>query len=197
MRIIGLTGGIGSGKSTVSSMLAELGYPVIDADAITRDLQQPGRPVLAAMVDAFGPVILHEDGSLDRAAMADIAFSDPDALQRLGRIVHPEVGAEIARRLADLADTDSDVILDVPLLVESGRSDHAELVVVDLDPELAIRRLVESRGVDERDARNRIAHQVSREERLSKATIVIDNHGTIDELRDQVHTLHDRLRGVR
>ena len=169
MLLIGLTGGIGSGKSTVSAALAERGAVVVDADAIVRDLQAPGQPVLAAMVEGFGPQILAADGTLDRQAVADLVFSDAEALARLNAIVHPAVGAEIARRLEAQAATDHVVVLDVPLLVESGRSDLAGLVVVDLDPEVAVARLVAQRGFTEADARARIARQASREDRLARA----------------------------
>lgn len=182
MLLIGLTGGIGSGKSTVSALLAARGAVVIDADAITRDLQRPGTPVLAAMVERFGDEILTPTGELDRQAVADIVFTDTEALADLGKIVHPAVGEEIARRLADEAETDHVVVLDVPLLVESGRSDLAALLVVDVDPEIAVRRLVEQRGMREDDARARMARQASREERRARADVVIDNSGTLADL---------------
>jgi dephospho-CoA kinase len=175
--LVGLTGGIGSGKSSVSSLLAAKGAVVIDADAITRELQQPGTPVFEAMVERFGPGIVAADGTLDRPAVADIVFGDPEALADLNAIVHPAVGAEIARRLEDEVDTDHVVILDVPLLVESGRDDLVGLVVVDTDPEVAVERLVTQRGFREEDARARIARQASREERLARAGFVIDNNG--------------------
>lgn len=182
MHLIGLTGGIGSGKSTVSALFAERGAVVIDADAITRELQQPGTPVFEAMVERFGRGIVAPDGTLDRQAVADIVFADPEALAELGRIVHPAVGAEIARRLQDEASTDHVVILDVPLLVESGRDDMRALVVVDLDPEIAVGRLVEQRGMREDDARARMARQASRADRLANADIVIDNSGSVADL---------------
>lgn len=186
MLLIGLTGGIGSGKSTVSALLARRGAVVIDADAITRELQQPGTPVVAAMVERFGAEILDADGSLDRQAVADIVFADADALADLNRIVHPAVGVEIAERLQREADTDHIVILDVPLLVESGRDDMAALVVVDVDPEVAVARLVEHRGMRADDARARMARQASREERRAKADLVIDNSGSLADLEDAV-----------
>ena len=189
MLLVGLTGGIGSGKSTVSARLAELGARVIDADAIVRDLQEPGTEVFAAIVERFGEGVVAADGALDRQAVADIVFNDPDQLKALNEIVHPAVGVEIAERLKAAAETDDVVVLDVPLLVESGRDDMAATVVVDLDPELAIQRLVEHRGFDEADARARIARQVSREDRLAKATKVLDNSGTPDELVAQVDAL--------
>ncbi|WP_426572332.1 dephospho-CoA kinase [Aquihabitans sp. McL0605] len=186
MLLIGLTGGIGSGKSTVSAQLARRGAVVIDADAIVHDLQAPGQPVLAAMVERFGPDILDDAGALRRQAVADIVFNDADALRDLGLIVHPAVHAEIERRMAEQAETDHVVVLDVPLLVESGRSDMVGLIVVDVDPELAIARLVEHRSFSEADARARVARQASREERVAKADVVIDNSGSIEALDAQV-----------
>lgn len=193
MLLIGLTGGIGSGKSTVSALLAERGAVIVDADAITRELQQAGTPVFRAMVERFGAGIVGADGELDRQAVADIVFNDPEALADLGRIVHPEVGAEIARRMAAEAATDHVVVLDVPLLVESGRDDLAALVVVDVDPEVALRRLVDQRGMREDDARSRMARQASREERLAKADHVLDNSGSLEHLERQVDELWERL----
>lgn len=190
---MGLTGGIGSGKSTVSSMLEEHGAVVVDADRIVRELQQPGEPVFEAMVEEFGPQIVAADGTLDRQAVADVVFGDDDALKRLNGIVHPAVGLEIAERLAALAETDRVVVLDIPLLVESGRDDMAAVIVVDVDPELAVRRLVEGRGFSEEDARARIARQASREERLARADVVIDNSGTVEQLRAQVDRLWQRI----
>lgn len=159
---------------------------VIDADAITRELQEPGQPVLNAMVERFGREILLPDGHLDRQAVADLVFSDEECLRDLNAIVHPAVGAEIARRIEEAAGTDRVVVLDVPLLVESGRSDLRGLLVVDVDPEVAVDRLVRFRGVREDDARARIARQASREERLSAADFVIDNSGTEADLDIQV-----------
>jgi len=200
--LVGLTGGIGSGKSAVSARLARHGAVVIDADVITRELQQPGQPVLAAMVERFGPGILAPDGSLDRPAVAGVVFSDPDALADLGRIVHPEVGAEIARRLEAEAATDHVVVLDVPLLVEGvreGRGGYADavaaLVVVDVDPEVAVRRLVEQRAMSEDDVRARMANQASRQERLAMADIVVDNSGTLADLDARVDDLWETLSG--
>jgi dephospho-CoA kinase len=133
--VVGLTGGIGSGKSTVSALLAAKGGVVVDADAVVRDLQRPGTPVFEAMVERFGPGIVDSDGSLDRAAVAEIVFDDPEALADLNAIVHPAVGAEIVRRMDELSSTDAVVVLDVPLLVESARGyPLAGLIVVDVDP---------------------------------------------------------------
>jgi dephospho-CoA kinase len=185
--VIGLTGGIGSGKSTVSALLAERGAVVVDADAIVREVQAPGTPVFAAMVDRFGAGIVAADGSLDRAAVADLVFTDSDALADLNAIVHPAVGKEIADRLAALAETDEVVILDVPLLVESKNAyPVAGLLVVDVDPEIAVRRLVAHRGMREADVRARMSRQATRADRLARADRVIDNSGTPEDLAAQV-----------
>ena len=176
MLLIGLTGGIGSGKSTVSAGLARHGATVIDADAIVHELQEPGTAVFAAMVERFGESIQGPDGALDRQALADRVFTDADELAALNGIVHPAVGAEIAGRLA-AAGPDDIVIMDVPLLVESGRDDMAGTIVVDLPVDEAVRRLVEHRGFTEADARARMDRQVGRTERLARADLVIDNSG--------------------
>ncbi|MEO6988145.1 MAG: dephospho-CoA kinase [Aquihabitans sp.] len=196
MKLIGLTGGIGSGKSSVSTRLVEKGAVLIDADAIVREVQRPGHAVFDAMVERFGRGILAADGSLDRQAVADMVFSDGAALADLNAIVHPAVSAEIATRLAAEVGTDHVVVLDVPLLVESGRGDLTALLVVDVDPELAVARLVEHRGFREDDVRARMARQVSREERVARADRVIDNAGTpadldraVDEVWDWIETL--------
>jgi dephospho-CoA kinase len=196
MIVVGLTGGIGSGKSTVSAALADRGAVVIDADAITRSLQEPGQPVLAAMVERFGPGIIAADGRLDRQAVADLVFPDPEAVADLNAIVHPAVGEEIARRLAAAAalPPDTVVILDVPLLVESSRGGTVGTIVVDCDPDVAVRRLVEQRGFREDDARARIARQASREDRLSRADLVIDNGGDREALAPQIERCWDWLR---
>jgi dephospho-CoA kinase len=186
VRLIGLTGGIGAGKSTVSAGMARRGAVVIDADAIVRELQQPGTVVFTEMVERFGPGIVAPDGELDRAAIADVVFTDETALADLGAIVHPRVHDEIQRRLDEQAGTDHVVILDVPLLVESGWEGMQGTIVVDLDPEVAVQRLVQHRGFSETDARNRIAKQATREHRLSKADFVIDNHGSPEEIEGEV-----------
>jgi len=184
--VVGLTGGIGSGKSTVSALLSEKGALIIDADAITREVQRPGHEVFKAMVERFGRAIVAADGSLDRPAVAAIVFADEQARKDLEGIVHPAVGAEMLNRMQAVADTDRVVIYDVPLLVESARKGYGAVIVVDVDPEVAVRRLVEQRAMDERDARARIANQASREERRAVADRVIDNSGTIEDLERQV-----------
>ena len=189
MLLVGLTGGIGSGKSTVSAALAALGAVVIDADAIVHELQSPGQVVLAEMVELLGDGILQADGTLDRQAVADVVFQDKDKLKALGAVVHPRVSEEIFRRVAEQTETDHVVILDIPLLAESGWEGIAGTIVVDLDPEVAIERLVTHRGFAEADARNRIANQASRDERLAGATWVVDNSGAPDELEPVIAVL--------
>lgn len=194
--LVGLTGGIGAGKSTVSALLADHGAVVIDADAIVHEIQRPGTAVFAEIAARFGPGVIADDGTLERAAIAEIVFNDPDELAALNAIVHPAVGAEMAGRMAREASTDHVVVLDVPLLVESGRSDMAATVVVDVDPEIAVDRLVRQRGVPEADARARMARQASREDRLAKADRVIDNSGTRADLEAQVDSVWHWMRAL-
>ena len=169
-------------------MLAEKGAVIIDADAITRELQQPGQPVFDAMVERFGKEILADDGTLDRARVAEIVFNDEAAKKDLEKIVWPAVGAEMLTRMEAESKTDHVVVYDVPLLVENQRRamEFGGVVVVDIDPEVAVKRVVEQRGMHEADVRARIANQASREERLAVADKVIDNSGTRDDLRRQV-----------
>ncbi|MEM9036735.1 MAG: dephospho-CoA kinase [Actinomycetota bacterium] len=191
MITLGLTGGIGSGKSTVARLLVERGAELIDADAIVRRLQEPGAPVFVRMVERFGEGIVADDGTLDRAAVAGIVFADEGALADLNKIVHPAVGEEIRSRLAALSETDSIVLLDIPLLAEGARDGRPRYplsgtVVVDTPVEAQIARLVEHRGFDEADARARVANQASREDRLALADQVIDNGGALDELSSRI-----------
>lgn len=188
MILVGLTGGIGSGKSTVSAMLAARGAVVIDADQITRELQAPGSPVLAEIVETFGPDVLDDGGALDRPALAAKVFGDPEALTRLNKIVHPAVGREMASRLDAQRDTDSVVVLDIPLLVENPREGLCGTLVVDLPVDLAIERLVTFRNMSRADAEARISRQASREARVAIADRVIDNSGDLDSLEDQVES---------
>ena len=185
MLVVGLTGGIGSGKSSVAERLVARGAVLVDADAIVRELQEPGQPVLAAMVDRFGEGILREDGTLDRQAVADVVFHDEEARTDLNAIVHPAVQAEMARRMADAAGTDAIVIMDIPLLTEK-RKGMGPVIVVDTPVELAIDRLVQHRGFERDDAAARVASQISREERLAIADFVVDNSGDLDHLEAEV-----------
>jgi dephospho-CoA kinase len=191
--LVGLTGGIGAGKSTVSAMLAERGAVIVDADRIARDLQSPGSPVLAAMAARFGDHIIRDDGSLDRGAVAAIVFNDEAALRDLNGIVHPAMQDEIQRQIDAHRGTDRIVVLDFPLLGENPRAGLAATIVVDIPVDVAVERLVDQRGMDEADARARIASQVSRDERLARATHVIDNGGDRDALTRQVDELWTAL----
>ena len=183
---IGLTGGIGSGKSTVSAGLVERGAVLIDADAIVRELQQPGKPVFEKMVERWGEKILSEEGELNRQAVADIVFKDSEELLALNEIVHPLVREEIARLRDTYAGGGAPIILDIPLLIESGYEDLDGIIVVDLIPKEAIRRLVAYRGFAEDDAKNRISNQVEREERIKKADFVVDNNGDLNSLNEEI-----------
>ena len=193
MILVGLTGGIGAGKSTVSAMLAERGAVIVDADRIARDLQSPGSPVLEAMAERFGSHILLDDGALDRAAVAKIVFNDEAALKDLNGIVHPAMQSEIQRQIDEQRSTDRVVVLDFPLLGENPRKGLAATVVVDIPVDVAVQRLVDQRGMSEDDARARINSQLSRDERLAAATHVIDNSGDRDSLNRQVDALWEQL----
>jgi dephospho-CoA kinase len=195
--LIGLTGGIGSGKSTVSAGLAARGAVVIDADAVVRELQAPGGAVLVAMVERFGDGILDAEGALDRQAVADIVFADEEALKALNAIVHPEVGREIDRRIEAERAGDRVVVLDVPLLVESEAYTTSGTIVVDTDPDVAVQRLVAHRGFREDDARARMARQASREQRLAAADFVVRNDGTMEELEGEIARCWAWIEGLR
>ncbi|QCQ16104.1 dephospho-CoA kinase [Microbacterium sp. RG1] len=198
MPLIALTGGIASGKSTIARRLAELGAVVVDADAIVREVQTAGSPVLERIAAEFGPAVILGDGSLDRAALGAIIFSDEAARERLNAIVHPAVrrasSERFARAFAD--DPDAVVVYDVPLLVEARVDDPWESIVVAHAPaSVRERRLVELRGASEHDARARIDAQVSDEERLAVADVVIDTSGSLAETLAQTDELWERLRG--
>ena len=196
MILVGLTGGIGAGKSTVSALLAERGAIIVDADRIARDLQSPGSPVLDAMAARFGNHIILDDGSLDRAAVATIVFNDKAALADLNGIVHPAMQDEIARQIDAQRDTDRVVVLDFPLLAENPREGLMATVVVDIPVDVAVERLVEQRQMSADDARARIESQISREDRLAVATHVIDNSGDRAALEPQVDHLWEQLRNL-
>lgn len=184
---VGLTGGIGAGKSTVGRMLAELGAVVVDGDQISRDLVAPGEPALAEIVERFGPDVLLPDGQLDRAGLAAVVFPDSESLASLDAIMHPRIAERAQTILADAERTGvSVVVYDMPLLVESGAADDFDLVMVVHAPiEVRLARLA-VRGVAVDDARNRMAQQASDEERAAVATILIDNGGDDEQLIDQV-----------
>ena len=195
---VGLTGGIGAGKSEVSRLLVEHGAVLIDADRIAREVVAPGTPGLAAVVEAFGEEVLAEDGGLDRPKLGSVVFADPDRLAVLNSIVHPLVGAR-SRELESAAAEDAVVVHDVPLLAENSLAPLYDLVVVvDASPETQLDRLVRLRGMTEQDARARMAAQATREKRLEIADIVIDNDVPLDELRDRVRDVWgDLLRRAR
>jgi dephospho-CoA kinase len=196
--VFGLTGGIGSGKSTVSALLAKRGASIVDADRIYRELTGPGGAVLDALAVRFGPEVIAADGSLDRPVLAAKVFSDPVALAELNAITHPVIGARMVARLAELASTDNIVVLDVPLMTESGTlaggMSSAGLIVVDADEERAVERLVGQRGMSDADARARIAAQAGRDERKAKADFVVDNSGDRDQLKSEVDRLWSWMR---
>lgn len=190
---IGLTGGIGSGKSEVSRRLAERGAVVIDADQIAREVVEPGTEGLAEIVAAFGSEILRPDGALDRPKLGSIVFSDPAKLEILNGIVHPKVGARV-QQVLDETPSGGVIVYDVPLLAENNLAPtFDQVIVVDTDDEIRIRRLGETRGMSEPDARARIAAQASREDRLAVADTVIDNNGTVEDLDRQIDELWARL----
>jgi dephospho-CoA kinase len=191
---VGLTGGIGAGKSEVSWRLAAQGAVVIDADLIAREVVEPGTEGLAEVVAAFGPEVLTPDGALDRARLGDIVFADPELRSKLNAIVHPRV----ARRMAELeraAGPGVIVVHDVPLIAENARAGAYDMVVVvDAPPKIQAERLVRRRGMTREQARARMAAQASREQRLAIADIVIDNSGSLAELDRQVGDLWAQLR---
>jgi dephospho-CoA kinase len=187
--VVGLTGGIGSGKSTVSALLAARGAEIVDADAITRQLQQAGTPVVERIAERFGDDVVDEHRALIRQRLADIVFNDRQALKDLNAIVHPAVRAEIARRVAELVGTDRIVVLDIPLLTENNVFEMQGKIVVDVPVDLQVERLVRYRGFSEEDARARIGQQAGRDERLANADFVVDNSGTLEELDAQVAEL--------
>jgi dephospho-CoA kinase len=190
---VGLTGGIGSGKSEVSRRLAAQGAVVIDADLIAREVVEPGSEGLAEVVAAFGPEVLTPDGALDRARLGDIVFADPELRGRLNAIVHPRVAARMAE--LERGASGAIVVHDVPLIAENGRADAYDVVVVvDAPPKVQAERLARYRGMTREQARARMAAQASREQRLAIADIVIDNSGSLSELDRQVGDLWAELR---
>ncbi|GAA4923985.1 dephospho-CoA kinase [Streptomyces coeruleoprunus] len=193
MLTVGLTGGIGAGKSEVSRLLVSYGAVLIDADRIAREVVEPGTPGLAAVVDAFGPDILTPEGTLDRPGLGSIVFADPERLATLNGIVHPLVGARSAE-LQAAAAPDAVVVHDVPLLTENGLAPlYDVVVVVDASPETRLDRLVRLRGMSESEARARMAAQATREQRRAVADFVIDNDGPLEALEPQVRKVWEEL----
>ncbi|KDN80318.1 dephospho-CoA kinase [Streptomyces olindensis] len=190
---VGLTGGIGAGKSEVSRLLVECGAVLIDADRIAREVVAPGTPGLASVVEAFGEEVLTADGSLDRPKLGSIVFSDPAKLATLNSIVHPLVGAR-SRELEEAAAEDAVVVHDVPLLTENGLAPLYDVViVVDASPETQLDRLLTRRGMTEKDARARMAAQATREQRREIADVVIDNDVPLEELERRVREVWTEL----
>ncbi|NEB55950.1 dephospho-CoA kinase [Streptomyces griseus] len=190
---VGLTGGIGAGKSEVSRLLVKYGAVLIDSDRIAREVVEPGTPGLAAVVEEFGPGVLTAEGALDRPALGALVFADPGRLAALNAIVHPLVGARAAEQ-ERAAPEDAVVVHDVPLLTENGLAPLYDLVVVvDASPETQLERLVTLRGMTESDARARMAAQATRDQRRAVADLIVDNDGPLEALRPQVRTVWDEL----
>jgi len=196
--LVGLTGGIGAGKSTVARLLAERGAVVIDADSIVRELQRPGTDVFRAIVERFGPDVVKADGSLDRERLADIVFRADESRSALNAIVHPAVYTVMSERIAELKDGDRVVVLDIPLLAEAGGGEGMDaVVVVEAGEDARVARVQEERGLDPEDVRARMAAQASSEQREALADVVIRNDGPVEDLRAQVDALWEQLRARR
>jgi len=199
---VGLTGGIASGKSTVSTMLRELGAIVIDADALAREVVEKGTPGLTAVIEEFGPELLTPEGDLDRVAMGALVFNDESARRRLEAIVHPLVFERIVDLEAHAPDG-AVVVHDIPLLAESGRASAPDrggfdaVIVVDAPPEVQVERMVRDRGWTETDAHSRIAAQATPEDRRAIATYLVDNTGTVEELRHEVEKIYGAIKNLR
>ena len=186
MILIGLTGGIGCGKSEVSRLLENRGAVIVDADLIVRELQQPGAEIFLRMIEMFGDKVVAADGSLNRAAVAKEVFKDAETLGKLNLLIHPVVRRVMNERVESYRSTDEVVVLDIPLLVENPREGLDGILVVDLDPQIAIERIVDQRKMSIDDAKARVSRQSSREQRLAIANHVIDNSGDRDALAKQV-----------
>ena len=195
MLAVGLTGGIGAGKSKVADLLVEKGAVLLDADRIAREVVTPGGPAYQPMIDRFGPGILDADGNIDRPAVAAIVFGDPEALADLNAITHPAIGVAMIQRKDEFAGTDHIVVLDIPLLKPIHREtlSLAAVVVVDTPVAIALDRLVNLRGMPRQDAEARIAAQIDRQTRLEGADLVIDNSGNERQLAGEVDRVWDEL----
>jgi dephospho-CoA kinase len=187
MKLVGLGGGIGAGKSTVSELLTKHGAVIVDADKIAREVVEPRGPAYGPLVERFGELVFNQDGTLDRAGLAAIVFSDAEALRDLNAITHPAIGKVIAERIAEHSESERTVILDAALLFDTPRVGMVGKILVDVDPEIAVDRLVRFRGFSEDDARRRIANQMSRDERRAQADFVIDNSGDREDLVAEVN----------
>lgn len=194
MKKIGLTGGIGSGKSTVSRRLAELGAVVVDADLIAREIVEPDQPALQELAEVFDG-ILNEDGTLNRAELARQAFATEEATAQLNAITHPRIRERTLEQFSAAQAQGADVVVyDMPLLIENGEYKNMDhVLVVDTADETRIQRLVDHRGIDEADAKRRINAQIDRETRIAHADTVLDNNGTVDELLAQVDQFWEQL----
>ena len=194
MRIIGLTGGIGSGKTTVAERLRQKGAFIVDADKVAREVVEPGQPALAELAEAFDGVITAE-GVLDRAGLARQAFATPEATQQLNNITHPRIRERTDELFATAREEGREVVVyDMPLLIENGETETVDTVlVVDTPDETRVSRLVDSRGLDEDDARRRIAAQIDRDTRLAAADVVLDNSGDVEALIDQVDRFWEQV----
>ena len=197
MILIGLTGGIGCGKSEVSRLLERHGAVIVDADLIVRELQQPGAEIFRRMVEMFGDKVVAADGSLDRTAVANEVFKDTEILGKLNLLIHPVVRRVMNERVEKYRDTDKVVVLDIPLLVENPREGLDGILVVDLDPQIAIERIVDQRKMSIDDAKARVSRQSSREQRLAIANHVIDNSGDRDALAKHVEAAWSWITSLR
>jgi len=196
MQLIGLTGGIASGKSVVAARLAEHGAVVVDADRIAREVVEPGSPALARIAEEFGDEVIASDGSLDRAALGALIFESPEKRAALNAITHPAVGIRSKELFAAAAAADPDaiVVYDVPLLVEAGRVDEFDLiVVVNASTETRLNRMVELRGMSRDEAMHRLNSQATNTERLAVADVVIDSNGTLEQTLEQADALWEKL----
>jgi dephospho-CoA kinase len=192
--ILGITGGIGSGKSMVANCFARLGAAVVSADALAREVVLPGSPVLQQLIKRFGTEIIDPDGALDRRALAAVIFSDPEARRDLNRIIHPAIGALAERRLRQFDAASPLVVYEAPLLFEAGAEGRVDAVlVVRIEPQQQLQRLMTRDGLNETEARNRIEAQMPQVEKLARADYVIDNSGTPEETEAQVMDLFPRL----
>ena len=191
---VGLTGGVAAGKSTVSALLAELGAVVVDADLLAREVVAPGTEGLAEVVAAFGPDVLTDEGALDRAALGAVVFADPARRRTLEGIIHPRVRARAAALEAQAPDG-AIVVHDIPLLAETGQAASFDaVIVVDVPEETQVERMTRERGLSAEEARSRIAAQATRAERLAVATYVVENTGSLDDLRSRVTEVYEALR---